>query len=331
MKKKRIIVLIGSLILILCVVGVVYFFTRDFSAGESSTPPKTESELLEEKGVVLVNAENFVMNANSLLQKGYSADEVNQIYEYMSEANIESILASDYVDLSEFYMISNFEFAKIERYQAYQELKQIEMKDAVTQVNLNLDEPFYQTIETIEAPSSVTVLVNKSHALPSDYVPDDLVSIPSYPNLLIKEEAATPFENLLAAAKLDNITLIPYSTYRSYAKQKSIYNRYLNQDPKEVVDTYSARPGHSEHQTGLALDIRSTTLSDRLTDSDYSWVLDNSYKYGFIVRYPKDNSTITGYQEEPWHLRYIGVEHATKVHELGITYDEYYDLYLTNR
>ncbi len=331
MKKKRIIVLIGSLLLILGVVGVVYFFTRDFSAGESSTPPKTESELLEEKGVVLVNAENFVTNANSLLQKGYSADEVNQIYEYMSEANIESILASDYVDLSEFYMISNFEFAKIERYQAYQELKQIEMKDAVTQVNLNLDEPFYQTIETIEAPSSVTVLVNKSHALPSDYVPDDLVSIPSYPNLLIKEEAATPFENLLAAAKLDNITLIPYSTYRSYAKQKSIYNRYLNQDPKEVVDTYSARPGHSEHQTGLALDIRSTTLSDRLTDSDYAWVLDNSYKYGFIVRYPKDNSTITGYQEEPWHLRYIGVEHATKVHELGITYDEYYDLYLTNR
>ena len=247
----------------------------------------------------------------------------------MSDKNITKILASDYIDLSEFYQISNFDFDKIDRYLAYQTSQGIEMKQAVTEVNLNLDTDFYTNIETIEDPSSITVLVNKFHALPADYVPDDLISIPSFPNLQIKDDAAEDFEALLAAAKLDNVIIIPYSTYRSYDYQQGLYNKYLQTDSQEEVDTYSARPGHSEHQTGLALDVRSSSHWSNLTDSDYEWMLNNSYKYGFIIRYPKDNSRITGYQEEPWHLRYIGIEHATKVHELGITFDEYYDLYLT--
>ena len=329
-RDKKILIILLSIFCILAVVGTTLHFTKDFFFPEKEVEtPKTESQILEEKGIILVNKESFVQEANSLLEKGYTADEINNIYEYMSEKNIQSILANEYVDLSQFYQISNFDFSKIDRYKAYQTLESIEMKDAVTRVNLNLDEPFYQTIETIEDPSAVTVLVNKSHALPSDYVPDDLVAIPSFPSLQIKDDAVNDFENLLAAAKLDNVYIIPYSTYRSYDYQNRLYNGYLQDDPVEVVDTYSARPGHSEHQTGLALDVRSSTHWSNLTDADYEWMLNNSYKYGFIVRYPKDNSTITGYKEEPWHLRYIGIEHATKVHELGITYEEYYDLYLT--
>ncbi len=329
-KDKKVLIVLLAIFFILCVAGAALYLTKDLFF--SSTPiekEKTASEILEEQGIILVSKENFTNEANSLLEKGYTADEINNIYEYMSDKNITSILENDYVDLKDFYQISNFDFAKIDRYKAYQALEGIEMKDVVTRVNLNLDEPFYQTIETIENPSAVTVLVNKSHALPSDYVPDDLVSIPSFPSLKIKDDAVEDFENLLVAAKLDNVYIIPYSTYRSYDYQKNLYNGYLKDDPLEVVDTYSARPGHSEHQTGLALDVRSSTHWSNLTDADYEWMLNNSYKYGFIVRYPKDNSTITGYKEEPWHLRYIGVEHATKVHELEITYDEYYDLYLT--
>lgn len=325
MKKKYLIILI-ILIVILCGIGVSLFWV--FQEKEE-TPVLTEEQKLTEQGIHLVNKENFTKDANTLLEKGYSADEINQIYEYMSDKNITKILASDYIDLSEFYQISNFNFDKIDRYLAYQTSQGIEMKQAVTEVNLNLDTDFYTNIETIEDPSSITVLVNKFHALPADYVPDDLISIPSFPNLQIKDDAAEDFEALLAAAKLDNVIIIPYSTYRSYDYQQGLYNKYLQTDSQEEVDTYSARPGHSEHQTGLALDVRSSSHWSNLTDSDYEWMLNNSYKYGFIIRYPKDNSRITGYQEEPWHLRYIGIEHATKVHELGITFDEYYDLYLT--
>ena len=335
MKKKRKLkkeAFLLALVLILGIAGITVYFTYDLFLTDNSPQEQEKSALekLEDQGIKPVSKENFVNEANTLLSKGYTPDEINQIYEYMSDKNILAILDAPYKDLKEFYKISNFEFSKLERYISYQENNNVSMQDAVTQVNLNLDEKFYETIETISDPDAVTVLVNKSHALPSDYVPSNLVSIPSYPNYQIREEAVTDFENLLAAAKLENVFIIPYSTYRSYDKQNKLYNNYLNRDPVEVVDTYSARPGHSEHQTGLALDVRSSTLSDNLTDEDYEWMLNNSYKYGFIIRYPKGHSEITGYQEEPWHLRYIGIEHATKVHELEITYDEYYDLYLTS-
>jgi len=329
MKKEGKILIALVVILLLILIGLSAYFIN--KGNENSVPPKekTVEDVLLEKGIKLVNKENFTSDANTLLEKGYNAEEVNNIYEFMSDNNLKKILQSDYTDLSSFYQISNFEFDKIERYNAYKTLKNLEMKQAVTEVNLNLDEPFYQTIETVDNENDITVLVNKSHALPSDYVPKNLVPIPSFPNLVIKEEAMSDFENLLAAAKLDNIIFIPYSTYRSYDYQEGLYNKYLQSDPVSVVDTYSARPGHSEHQTGLALDVRSDDHWYNLTDEDYEWMQNNSYKYGFIIRYPKDNSTITGYKEEPWHIRYIGIEHATKVHELNITYDEYYDIYLT--
>lgn len=329
LKKKKIIVITIASVIILGIGLFAFILTKDLFFKDNNAPiTKTDEQILEEKGIKLVSRENFLTEANNLLSKGYTSLEINNIYEYMSEKNIEEILKSDYVDLKDFFQISNFDFTKLDRYLAYKAIENIDIKDVVTRVNLNLDEPFYQTILEIDDPSSITALVNKSHALPSDYVPDDLVSIPSFPNLQIRDDAVDDLENLIAAAKLDNVYLIPYSTYRSYDYQERLYNGYLEDDPKEVVDTYSARPGHSEHQTGLALDIRSSSHWSNLTDSDYEWMLNNSYKYGFIVRYPKDNSSITGYKEEPWHIRYIGIEHATKVHELNITFDEYYDLYL---
>ena len=109
--------------------------------------------------------------------------------------------------------------------------------------------------------------------------------------------------------------------------QKYLYNSYVSRDGKEEADTYSARPGHSEHQTGLAFDLNSIDISFADTDEG-KWVVDNCYKYGFIIRYPEGKDNITGYIYEPWHLRYVGVDLATKLYNQGdwITLEEYYGI-----
>ena len=328
MKKKKEIVLLVVLLIIL-ILMILGFTMYKKIPQKIENESKTKEQILEEQGVNVRATSSFVDDANTLLEKGYSASTINDIYDNLSERNISILLTMPYTDITEFMSIPNLSLDKLDRYKAYMAKENISVSDAVTRVNLNLDEEFYKTVNDIKDPSSILVLVNKSHALKSDYVPSDLVSIPSFPNLLLRQVAIDDFENLLAAAKLDNVYLIPYSTYRSYDYQKGLYEKYLKEDTQEVVDTYSARPGHSEHQTGLAIDIRSSSHWYSLTDNDYDWMLNNSYKYGFIVRYPKDNSKITGYKEEPWHIRYLGRDIATKVHDKNITYDEYVDLYLT--
>ena len=114
------------------------------------------------------------------------------------------------------------------------------------------------------------------------------------------------------------------STYRSYTYQLGLYNRYVAQDGFEEAETYSARAGYSEHQLGLAVDILGgnwSYLSE--TDKEYEWLIDNSYKYGYILRYPRNKEYVTGYVFEDWHFRYLGIELATKVYNSNLTYDEY--------
>ena len=113
------------------------------------------------------------------------------------------------------------------------------------------------------------------------------------------------------------------STYRSYEYQVDLYNRYVKTDGKEAADTYSGRPGNSEHQTGLAMDIANKNGFISKGDKEYDWLVNNSYKYGFILRYPKGSETITGYMYEEWHYRYLGKEAAKEIKNTGLTYDEY--------
>lgn len=293
----------------------------------ASSPNFKKEHLDNYLNIKYVNKEEFSKMVETFLDKNYTSEEINQIFEYLSDQNIQKLLEKDYVSLDKFYQITNLNVDKIEEYLTYQNEKNIDLEDAVTEVNLHLNEEFYSNIITSDNPDDILVLVNKYHALPADYVPSDLVEI-GYSSLKMRAEAAEALQKLIAAAALDNITLIPYSTYRSYDYQKGLYEKYLTKDPVAIVDTYSARPGHSEHQTGLACDIGSAVLIDNLTDQDYKWMLENAHQYGYIVRYPKNQSEITGYKEEPWHIRYIGIKAATKIHELGITFDEYYDLYV---
>ena len=274
---------------------------------------------------------NFSTTINKLLEKNYNSEEVNYITKNIKE-NINILLNMDYIDILAFKDISNFDIHNLERYLDYQEKnKEYDLATVVTYVNIGLDREGYSEYTEYtnkQAENDLTILVNKYHKLPDDYEPSDLVALSYSSNYYLRKEAADAFENLTNAALLEGVIFYPFSPYRSYETQTKLYNNYKERDGEKKADTYSARPGFSEHQLGLAVDVRSNTLTDNLTPEHYEWMLNNSYKYGFIVRYPKGKQHITQFIEEPWHLRYLGVELATKVHDSGLTYDEYYDIYM---
>ena len=274
---------------------------------------------------------NFSTIINELLDKTYNSEEINYIIANIPN-NINILLNMEYIDILAFKDISNFDINNINRYLTYQEENEdYDLATVVTYVNIGLDIEGYSEYTEYtneEAQNDLTILVNKYHKLPDDYVPNDLVSLSYNSNYYLRKEAAEAFERLTNAGILDGIVFYPFSPYRSYDLQERLYNGYVARDGREAADTYSARPGFSEHQLGLAVDVRSSSLPDNLTPEDYEWMLNNSYKYGFIVRYPKGKQHITQFIEEPWHLRYLGVELATKVHDSRLTYDEYYDLYM---
>ncbi|QNO38447.1 M15 family metallopeptidase [Protaetiibacter sp. SSC-01] len=183
-------------------------------------------------------------------------------------------------------------------------------------------------------PASVTVVVNKRRGLPADYVPPDLVMPAGVPNnngQPVRQVLVADLLRMQADMAAEGITLRIGSAYRSYADQQSIYNRFVRNEGVAGADTHSARPGNSEHQTGLALDLDDGTgcnLSVCFKDKPGGiWLAANAWKYGFILRYGDGWNPIVGYTFEPWHYRYVGVDVATDMHEKGIkTLEEYYGL-----
>ncbi|MBO6195842.1 MAG: M15 family metallopeptidase [Bacilli bacterium] len=159
------------------------------------------------------------------------------------------------------------------------------------------------------------MIVNKTYSLPSSYNPGGLT-----------DEFMNAFYEMQAAASLDGISLFVASGFRDYDYQAELYNAYVKRDGKEAADTYSARPGYSEHQTGLAADINAA--DDSFNDTaEAKWLDKNCYKYGFIIRFPKGKEQYTGYMYESWHLRYVGERIAKKIHDAGgISLEEYYHL-----
>lgn len=176
--------------------------------------------------------------------------------------------------------------------------------------------------------SSSTVVVNKKHKLPDTYIPSPLVSIGG---VQLRQDAKSAMDDLLAAASVAGYSLKILSGYRSYSYQANLYDSYVARDGKIAADTYSARPGFSEHQLGLAGDVGNSNGSCDLEtcfgDSAAGlWIASNAQNYGFIVRYPMGKELETGYQYEPWHLRYLGIDIAKSVYSSGETLDQYYNI-----
>ena len=177
-------------------------------------------------------------------------------------------------------------------------------------------------------------LVNKYYYLNSNFIPEELETVSyqySINNTKLNKIALENFIQMADKAKEENIIIKITTAYRDYNFQSVLYNNYVNSDGKELADTYSARPGYSEHQLGFSFDLTNSNYSDfgefEYTE-EFKWLQDNAYKYGFILRYPKDKEYITGYQFEAWHYRYVGNDIAKYIYDNDITYEEYYAYYL---
>lgn len=270
-----------------------------------------------------------------LTLSGYTVKEARFIESKLQAKNVEKFLNKKKNDfllklLNEKYFMGK----NLDRYLTYHEKNNDKtISDVIAIVNVNADKEWYENMTDTDMSKGVEILVNKFHTI-KEYAPDDLESINinySYDGQTIRKEVHEAYVDMASQAKEQGIKLIVSSSYRSYAEQEQVYKEFYYSKGQTYADAYAARAGSSEHQSGLALDIFSpdgTTTSTFENTEAYKWLINNSYKYGFILRYPKDKTYLTGYEYESWHFRYLGKELATKVYNENITYDEYYAYYL---
>lgn len=186
----------------------------------------------------------------------------------------------------------------------------------------------YNDINIIKNPSKIDVLVNKSNKLPDNYIPKDLLPLNSNYTInmqYLRKEAKYHFEKLCADALKEGYIIKAVSTYRTSDYQEKLYNNYCLDKGIEYASICSAKKNHSEHQTGLAVDVADNlgNYNNFENTEEFKWMKNNSYKYGFILRYPKYKTDITGYIYEPWHYRYVGNYLAKQLYKNNLTLEEY--------
>ena len=278
------------------------------------------------------NITNFVSLTNSLIDKGYNAKEINGILKNSNEEDVLEFLKLDYQEGIDNYL--QFDFFKLSNYQeyiAYKKENNIDYEDIVINVNIGLNKDYYEDANTV-SDFSTTMLVNKYNGLDKDFVPSDLVSVDKEYAIDSKQKANREmYEAFIKMSddckKETGYKVIFRSGYRDYKSQEDTYNLYLKTYGKKYAEVYAAHAGFSEHQTGLAVDIKAESSNTFAGTKESNWLSKNAHKYGFILRYKKETEDITGYKYESWHYRYVG-SIAEKVYESNMTYDEYYIRFL---
>jgi len=262
------------------------------------------------------------------IQSDYSIDDVI----YLVNNDITYEYSQKLVDIvrSKYFLKS-----RLERYMKYDS---DDINTIITNVNSNLDYDFYTNIQKSDTSKGNLIIVNKYYQLDNDYYYGELVTMDkAYDNKngsKLNKEAYAAFQKLVDAGEKEGYHIRNNSSYRSYNTQSGLYNNYKNSNGLTWADKWSARPGHSEHQTGLALDVgvkNEYSLGKFESSPEFTWMKNNAHLYGFILRYPKGKEYITGYGYEPWHYRYVGVDVATYIYENNITYEEYYTYFVLKK
>lgn len=270
------------------------------------------------------------------IEAGYTLDDYNLVKDKLNDDELMYIIALEYnKNIPKIISEKYFMYKNLGRYISYLEKnKDKSITDVIALVNVNRDKPYYESLVTTDESKNEAMLVNKYHALSKNYEASDIVKVSStyaYAGMSLNKEAYDAFRKLSDDARKEGFTIIILSSYRTYEYQEKIWNDRKNLKGEKEADAYAARPGSSEHETGYAIDVADYNHPLNFSEQEsFKWMKDNSYKYGYILRYPEGKEDITGYDYESWHYRYVGVDLATKVYNEGITYDEYYEFYLNN-
>lgn len=291
---------------------------------------------IKESYLIYLDFEYKKTNEYKLIQIGYSKDEVNSILNTFEEERINFILNNEYNEMYYKFLKEKYYLHKnLDKYLEYKKHhEKTTYQDVIAIVNVHANEGWYNKSYPANTSLNYLILVNKFYYLENNFIRDDIKNISlqySYANnkaaLIVIEEFERMREDVLK--ELD-VNLMVNSSFRPYKDQEEIYNEYKKISQK-YADSYAARPGYSEHQTGLAIDITSLEhpyVNEFKQSEEYEWLKNNCYKYGFILRYPENKEHITGYNTESWHFRYVGNEVAKVIHNEKITFDEYYAYYI---
>ena len=280
-----------------------------------------------------VNHKDLIKNINSLLKIGYSNSDINLIITHGTNEDVIEFAKRDKVRyLEEFYTLDYAKINNYDRYIALSDETGDNVEDVVIKVNLDLDKENYVDCVQVSNFSS-DMLVNKHRCLTKEFVPNDLVEIDSKytdeKDLKISKITMDAFKKMYDAAERNGYQLVINSAYRSYEDQEELVNKYLSLYGQDYVDKYVAKPGFSEHQTGLAFDIGSRNSNVFASSKEYEWIQENAHKFGFIYRFDKRYEDLTGFRNEAWHYRYVGQDIATYVYEHNnMSFEEYFVIFL---
>lgn len=330
MKKKKIkkkVKILLVIFLIIFVVGSITIVKQLKQSKSNQSAQKYTTKIDKKNKKSPLTTLNYSKDDIALIEK-YNISDEN--IKYLIDNKIDSKLAMNII--KEKYYIDDY----LKKYLDYYEKnKDLSFSEIITRINTHLDDEFYTNTEKTDDTLGKFVILNKHYYSDENYKGLNLIDIDSEYNLYntsfkLSKECYEAFLKMYNDAKEQGYAFKINSAYRSYEKQIKIYQGWVNKDGVKQADTYSARAGFSEHQTGYAFDVRDYpfTNDDYSKTKSFTWVSENAYKYGFIIRFPKDKEYITGYQYEPWHYRYCGIECATYIHDNNITFEEYYEYFI---
>ena len=280
-----------------------------------------------------VEQEHLIDNINRLIKVGYKNNDINIILAHGDDKSVREFSKREKVKyLEEFFSISYAKLSNYDRYVKYSDESGEDEEDVVLYVNLDMDKEDY-TDSTLVDSFSYDMLVNKHRNLKEDFIPSNLVDVSleyaSSDDVQCNGVAYSAFKKMSQDASSSGLQLVINSCYRSYQDQIDIQELYRKTYGDSYVEKYVAKPGYSEHQTGLGFHIGSRTVNVFANSKEYEWMQENAYKYGFIYRFQKKFENITGFRSEAWHYRYVGVEIATYIHEHHeMPYEEYWAMFL---
>jgi len=261
---------------------------------------------------------------------GYTTEEIEYIKSNFTKEERNELLDKEYDSiLIKFYKEKYFRKDKLEEYLEYHNSnKDLSSDEVITKINTHTNIEPYEKIFDTDISKNELMLVNKYYKLSEDYKPEvELISSQyAYSGKYASKTIIESIQNLIDAAKEDNIKLIVAAGYRSYKEQEDIYESYKINNGIREADEVVSRPGHSDYQTGLAVDIEpyAKYIENVSESEEYQWLQNNMYNFGFIQRFPEGKEDITGFKYSAWHLRYVGIDAALYIHDNNITFEEYY-------